>query len=131
MINAYNISEQTLEENDAITFDGFNFGRNRFTCDNNPSNFLVTRNGSYEITASLNVAPTVAGQMTFNIVSSGSDIPGGEILLPGATVGTFENGSTSVIVNLFAGTRISVVNRTADPVTLPAQGASIIVKRVA
>ena len=131
MINAYNISEQTLNPEDRITFDGYNFGSNRY-CDNNPSNFLVTKTGVYEIKVSLNVAPTVAGQELFNIVASGTNVSGGEINLSGSDVGVFENGSTDVIVPLFAGTRISIVNNTeTNPVTLKANASSVIIKRVA
>ena len=131
MINAYNITEQTLSENDVISFDGFNFGRNRYT-DSDSNNFTITKSGVYEIEVSLNVAPTVAGQIQLDLIRNGAAISGGTILLPGATVGTFENGSTKVIIPAIAGSTFSVRNSTpTNDITLSARGASLIIKRVA
>ena len=131
MINAYNVSQQTVAVGDGLVFDGLNFGRNRCFCNTTNNNFMVTRNGTYSIRVNTNVTPTVAGQITLNLVASGTDLTGGEIQLPGAVVGTYDNGSAEVIVNLFAGTRISLVNNSANPVTFSAAGTSIVINRIA
>jgi phosphatidylserine decarboxylase len=130
MINAVNSLEQTLEENQPISFDSYNFG-GRCSSTNN-TNFLITKTGVYKIEANINVAPTVAGQVELDVIANGDTIPGAKIYTLGTTVGTFESGSTSVIVPIIAGTRISVVNKTeTNPVTIAANSSSIIIRRVA
>ena len=131
MINAYNLTEQELTQGEFVSFNGYNFGGNKF-CSGDQSSLTVTRTGTYEITATVNATPTVAGQMQFNLTRNGANIPGGFIYLPGTTVGVIENGSTKVIVNAFAGTSFGLRNNTeTNPVTLPEQATSITIKRVA
>ena len=131
MINAYNLTEQELNPEEYISFTGYNFGRNRW-CNYSDNTLTITQTGTYEITASVNAQPTVAGQMQFNITRNGANIPGGFIYLPGVATTTIENGSTKVIVNAFAGTSFGVKNNTlTNPVTIPEQGASIAIRRVA
>jgi len=131
MINAYNLTEQELAQGEFITFSGFNFGCNKF-CNGDQNSLTITRTGTYEITVSVNASPTVAGQMRFDLTRNSTVIPGGSIYLPGTTVDIIENGSTKVVVNAFAGTSFGVRNSTeTNPVTVPAQGASIVIRRLA
>jgi len=131
MINAYNLTLQELDPEDYINFTGYNFGKNRW-CNYSDNSLTVTQTGTYEITASVNAQPTVAGQMQFNLTRNGTNIPGGYIYLPGAEITTIENGSTKVIVNAFAGTTFGVRNNTkTNPVNIPEFGASIAIRRVA
>ena len=131
MINAYNLTEQTLESGEFVVFDGYNFGCNKF-CSSDQSSLTITRTGTYEITATVNATPTVAGQMQFNLTRNSANIPGGFIYLSGATVGTIENGSVSVVVNAFAGTSFGLRNNTAtNPVTLPERATTITIRRLA
>ena len=131
MINAYNLTEQELDPEEYINFTGYNFGRNRW-CNYSDNTLTITQNGTYEITASVNAQPSVAGQMQFNITRNGTNVPGGFIYLPGVAATTIENGSTKVIVNAFAGTNFGIKNNTlTNPVIIPEQGASIVIRRVA
>lgn len=131
MINAYNLTEQTLEPGEFVTFDGYNFGCNKF-CSSDQSSLTITRTGTYEIRANVSVTPTIAGQMQFNLTRNSANIPGGFIYLPGTAVGTIESGSASVIVNAFAGTSFGLRNNTAtNPVTLPERATSITIRRIA
>lgn len=131
MINAYNLTEQTLSTGDYVTFNGYNFGGNKF-CSGDQNSLTVTRTGTYEIQVVVNATPTVAGQMQFNITRNGSNIPGGFIYLPGVATTTTENGSAKVIVNAFAGTTFGLRNNTeTNDVVLPEQATTITIKRVA
>jgi len=131
MIDAYNLTEQTLATGDYVTFNGYNYGGNKW-CSADQNSLTITRTGTYEIEGIVNATPTVAGQMQFNLTRNGTNIPGGFVYLPGTTVGITENGSARVIVNAFAGTTFGIRNNTAtNPVTIPEQATSIIIKRVA
>ena len=131
MIDAYNLTEQTLEPNDYVTFNGYNFGGNRW-CSSVQNSLTITRTGTYEIEAIVNATPTVAGQIQFNLTRNGTNIPGGFIYLPGVATTTTENGSTKVIVNAYAGTTFGLRNNTAtNPVIIPEQATSIIIRRIA
>jgi hypothetical protein len=131
MINAYNLTEQTLEPGDYVTFNGYNFGGNRW-CNADQNSLTITRTGTYEIEGIVNATPTVEGQMQFNLTRNGTNIPGGFIYLPGTTVDVTENGSTKVVVNAYAGTTFGLRNNTVtNPVTIPEQATSIIIRRIA
>ena len=131
MINAYNLAGEELNQNDYVTFNGYNFGGYRW-CSQDNNSLTITKTGTYEIEAVVNAQPSVAGQMQFNITRNSANIPGGFIYLPGVATTTIENGSAKVIVNAFAGTTFGLKNNTAtNPVILPEQGTSITIKRVA
>jgi len=124
MINVYNATEQTVQPGEALIFDGSNF-RNKCSCGNN----IIVGSGVYRIGLNLNSTPTVAGQITWNIVADNISVPGGEIQTPGTTVGIFENGSAEVIIITSGRTNIQVINNSENPVTVPANGASLVLKR--
>lgn len=125
MFSVYNLTEQTVRPGEAIVLDGINFI---------PSCAIRTVNravkaGIQRISASVNSTPTVAGQIVWNIEADNTPIPGGSIQTPGTTVGTYENGSAEVIVPTTCNTSIQIVNNSENPVTVPARGASLVVKR--
>lgn len=131
MIDAYNLTEQELEPGEYVTFNGYNFGGNRW-CSNDQNSLTITKTGTYEIEGIVSAQPSVAGQMQFNLTRNGTNIPGGFIYLPGAAITTINTASTKVVVNAFAGTTFGLRNNTAtNPVTLPEQATSIIIRRIA
>lgn len=131
MIDAYNLTEQELEQGEYVTFNGYNFGGNKF-CNSDQNSLTITRTGVYEIEGIVSATPSVAGQMQFNLTRNGTNIPGGYIYLPGASITAIDTASTKVVVNAFAGTTFGIRNNTAtNPVTLPEQATSIIIKRIA
>ncbi len=125
MFSVYNITEQTVSPGEAIILDGVNFI---------PACALRTVNrtvkaGIQRISATVNSTPTVTGQIIWNVEASNSVIPGATIQTPGTTVGTYENGSAEVIIPTLCNTSIQIVNGSENPVTVPARGASLTVKR--
>lgn len=127
MFNVYNINEQTIAPGEAIILDGVNFSP-KCGC-RNTNNFIGT--GVYRISASVNSTPTVAGQIIWNLTADNVVIPGGTIQIPGTTIGTYENGSAEVIIPVEGRTSIQIVNNSANPVTIPARGISLVARRVA
>lgn len=125
MFSVYNISEQTIEVGEALILDGVNFSP-KCGC-RNTNNFIGT--GVQRITANINSTPTVAGQITWNISVGNTIVPGGTIQTPGTTIGTFENGSAEVIIPVQGRTSVQIINNSANPVTVPARGASLTVRR--
>lgn len=125
MFNVYNVSEQTVNPGEAILLDGVNFI---------PACALRTVNrsvkaGIQRISASVNSTPTVAGQIIWNVTADNTVIPGATMQTPGTTVGTYENVSTEVIIPTQNNTTIQIVNNSENPVTVPARGASLAVRR--
>ena len=126
MINVYNLTEQTVEPGEALILDGTNFGR----CNCNNTN-LIFRPGVYRLAVSENSAPTVAGQIIWNLTADGVVIPGGEIQTPGTTVEINENGSAEVIIPVSGNTSIRLVNNSENADVVPARNASLIIRREA
>ena len=125
MFSVYNINEQTIQPGEAIILDGVNF-KSRCNC-NTTNNFVGT--GIQRITASVNSTPTVAGQIIWNITADNVVIPGAIIQTPGTTIGTYENGSTEVIIPVQGRTSIQIINASENPITIPARGVSLTVRR--
>lgn len=125
MFSVYNVSEQTVQPGEALILDGVNF-LPRNTC-RNTNNFV--RTGIQRITANINSTPTVTGQITWNITAGNVPIPGATIQTPGTTVGTYENGSSEVIIPVEGRTVIQIINNSENPVTVPPRGASLTARR--
>ncbi|MBR1386442.1 MAG: hypothetical protein IJ568_06400 [Bacilli bacterium] len=125
MFSVYNITEQTVRPGEALILDGINFLPN---CAIKTVNRTV-RAGIQRISASINSTPTVAGQIVWDVEAGNTPIPGATIQTPGTTPGTYENGSTEVIIPTVYNTSIQLVNNSENPVTVPARGASLVVKR--
>ena len=125
MFSVYNIIEQTVKPGEAVVLDGVNFIPN---CSIRTVNRAV-RAGIQRISASINSTPTVAGQIIWDVEADNTPIPGATIQTPGTTVGTYENGSAEVIIPTTCNTSIQIVNNSENPVTVPARGASLVVKR--
>lgn len=125
MFSVYNIIEQTVKPGEALVLDGVNFIPN---CSIRTVNRAV-RAGIQRISASINSTPTVAGQIIWDVEADNTPIPGATIQTPGTTVGTYENGSAEVIIPTTCNTSIQIVNNSENPVTVPARGASLVVKR--
>lgn len=111
MINAINTNPvQTVQSGANVLFNGANVRTK--SCKNcnsrgwlnfnsiNSGIFEITKSGIYFIQFNGNVAPTVAGQIIVDITNAGENIVGGEMQSPGTTVGTFENISAGVLVEV-------------------------------
>lgn len=127
MINAVNSINQTVQPASNIIFTGSNVKTNACGCNgwlshnDNSGLFTLTRPGIYKIHFNANVAPTVAGEITLNITNAGENILGGEMKVPGTTVGTFDNVSSEILVRVPCNSSvvITVKNNTAtNPITV-------------
>lgn len=139
MINAINNTTQTIQPLANVLFNGSNV-RTR-SCNSccgwlnhnvNSGLFEITKAGIYEITFSANVAPTVAGAITLNITNAGESIIGGQMQTAGTTIGTFENVSSSVLVEVPCNCcdTFTIKNNTpTNPITM--NNPSLIITRVA
>lgn len=109
MINAVNTNPvQTVEAGQNVLFNATNVRTNSCkSCQGwlnfnavNSGIFEITKPGYYFIHFNSNVSPTVAGQITVNLTNAGENIIGGEMQSPGTTVGTFENISAGILVQV-------------------------------
>jgi len=139
MINAINNVDQTVQPGANILFNGSNVRTK--SCNSccgwlnhniNSGLFEITKPGIYEITFSANIAPTVAGAMTLNITNSGENIVGGTMAASGTTVGTFQNISKTILVEVPCNCcdTFTIKNNTpTNPITV--NDPSIVIERVA
>lgn len=128
MINAINSTDQTVQPNANVLFNGVNVRTNACnSCsgwlnhNNNSGLFTITKPGIYKAHFNANVAPTVAGAITLNITNAGESIAGGEMKTAGATVGTFENVSAEVLIRVPCNSSVIITikdNTATNPITV-------------